>query len=288
MVPILRSSAVCTQRLKHALRWGNTKKMPQARATFVPRLGCSAPALAAECAKSGTATSGMNMPMRTDEPRPVRLQDYRPPDWLVDTVELDVSLDASATRVRASLLLRPNPKAAAPAPLVLDGDGLALVALRLDGEPLAPAHYVATPDRLSLAQPPQRPFRLEIETQVDPSANTQLMGLYRSGKTYCTQCEAEGFRRITYFPDRLDVMAVYTTRIEANVTDAPVLLANGNLKESGTLSGGKRHFAVWHDPFPKPSYLFALVGGTLGFVEDHFRTMSGRDVTLRIYVEPGK
>jgi len=91
---------------------------------------------------------------------------------------------------------------------VLDGDDLALVALRLDGEPLAPAHYVATPDRLSLAQPPQRPFRLEIETQVDPSANTQLMGLYRSGKTYCTQCEAEGFRRITYFPDRPDVMAV--------------------------------------------------------------------------------
>ncbi len=226
--------------------------------------------------------------MRTDEPHPIRLQDYRPPDWLVDTVELDVSLDATATRVRAALLLRPNPKAAAPAPLVLDGDGLTLVALKLDGEPLAPEHYVATPDRLSLAQPPQRPFRLEIETSVDPSANTQLMGLYRSGKTYCTQCEAEGFRRITYFPDRPDVMAVYTTRIEADITDAPVLLANGNLKETGTLPDGKRHFAVWHDPFPKPSYLFALVGGTLGFVEDHFRTMSGRDVTLRIYVEPGK
>jgi aminopeptidase N len=173
--------------------------------------------------------------MRTDEPHPIRLQDYRPPDWLVDTVELDVSLDASATRVRAALLLRPNPKAAAPAPLVLDGDGLALVALKLDGEPLAPAHYVATPDRLALAQPPQRPFRLEIETRVDPSANTRLMGLYRSGKTYCTQCEAEGFRRITYFPDRPDVMAVYTTRIEADIADAPVLLANGNLKDSGTV-----------------------------------------------------
>jgi aminopeptidase N len=226
--------------------------------------------------------------MRTDEPHPIRLQDYRPPDWLVDTVELDVSLDATATRVRASLLLRPNPKAAAPAPLVLDGDGLTLATLKLDGELLAPVHYVATPDRLSLAQPPQRPFRLEIETRVDPSANTQLMGLYRSGKTYCTQCEAEGFRRITYFPDRPDVMAVYTTRIEADIADAPVLLANGNLKESGTLPGGKRHFAVWHDPFPKPSYLFALVGGTLAFVEDHFRTMSGREVTLRIYVEPGK
>jgi aminopeptidase N len=226
--------------------------------------------------------------MRTDEPRPVRLQDYRPPDWLVDTVELDVSLAPSATRVRASLLLKPNPKAAAPAPLLLDGDDLKLVALSLDGEPLAPEHYVATPDSLTIAQPPQRPFRLDIETLVDPSANTQLSGLYRSGKTYCTQCEAEGFRRITYFPDRPDVMAVYTTRIEADITDAPVLLANGNLVDSGTAPGGNRHFAVWHDPFPKPSYLFALVGGTLAFVEDRFRTMSGRDVTLRIYVEPGK
>src|SRR5262245_35024097 len=161
--------------------------------------------------------------MRTDEPRPVRLQDYRPPDWLVDAVELDVSLAPSAPRVRASLLLKPNPKAAAPAPLLLDGDDLKPVALSLDGEPLAPAHYVATPDLLTIARPPQRPFRLEIETLVDPSANTQLSGLYRSGKTYCTQCEAEGFRRITDFPDRPDVMAVYTTRIEADIADAPML-----------------------------------------------------------------
>src|SRR5215467_10569360 len=226
--------------------------------------------------------------MRTDDPRPVRLQDYRPPDWLVETVELDVSLDPSAARVRAALLLKPNPKSVAPAPLLLDGDGLKLVSLHLDGAPLAPEHYVATPDHLTIAQPPQRAFKLEIETLVDPSANTQLTGLYRSGKTYCTQCEAEGFRRITYFPDRPDVMAVYTTRIEADVADAPVLLANGNLLSSGTLAGGIRHFAVWHDPFPKPSYLFALVGGTLAFIEDQFRTMSGRDVTLRIYVEPGK
>src|SRR5215470_907951 len=229
----------------------------------------------------------MNMPMRTDEPRLVRLQDYRPPDWLVDTVELDVSLAPAATRVRAMLLLKPNPKAAAPAPLLLDGDGLTLVALKLDGEPLAAEHYVATPDSLTIAQPPQRPFRLEIETLVDPSANTQLSGLYRSGKTYCTQCEAEGFRRITFFPDRPDVMAVYTTRIEADKTEAPVLLSNGNLVEHGETAGG-RHFAVWHDPHPKPSYLFALVGGDLACVEDHFVTMSGRDVTLRIYVEHGK
>ena len=226
--------------------------------------------------------------MRTEQALPVRLQDYRPPDWLVETVELDVSLDPTATRVRATLMLKPNPKATTPAPLVLDGDGLNLVGLKLDGAPLATERYVTTPDSLTIAQPPQQPFLLEIETLVDPSANTKLMGLYRSGGTYCTQCEAEGFRRITYFPDRPDVMAVYTTRIEADKASTPVLLANGNLVRSGDVPGNGRHFAVWHDPFPKPSYLFALVGGNLAHVEDHFRTMSGRDVVLRIYVEPGK
>jgi aminopeptidase N len=226
--------------------------------------------------------------MRTEEARPVRLEDYRPPDWVVETVELDVKLDPAATRVRATLALRPNGNGAAPAPLTLDGDALDLRGLKLDGATLPPEQFVATADRLTIAQPPHRPFRLEIETVVDPSANTQLMGLYRSGAIYCTQCEAEGFRRITYFLDRPDVMAVYTTRIEAEKADAPVLLANGNLVASGDLPGTSRHFAVWHDPFPKPSYLFALVGGKLACVEDRFRTMSGRDVTLRIYVEAGK
>ena len=226
--------------------------------------------------------------MRTEEARPVRLEDYRPPDWLVESVELDVTLDPVATLVRATLTLRPNGNGAAPAPLVLDGDALDLRALKLDGAALPPEQFVATADRLTIAQPPHRPFRLEIETVVDPSANSQLMGLYRSGSIYCTQCEAEGFRRITYFPDRPDVMAVYTTRIEAEKADAPVLLANGNLIASGDVPGTSRHFAVWHDPFPKPSYLFALVGGKLACVEDRFRTMSGREVTLRIYVEAGK
>ena len=226
--------------------------------------------------------------MRTEEARPVRLEDYRPPDWLVESVELDVTLDPVATLVRATLTLRPNGNGTAPAPLMLDGDALELRALKLDGAALPPEQFVATADRLTIAQPPHRPFRLEIETVVDPSANTQLMGLYRSGSIYCTQCEAEGFRRITYFPDRPDVMAVYTTRIEAEKADAPVLLANGNLIASGDVPGTSRHFAVWHDPFPKPSYLFALVGGKLACVEDRFRTMSGREVTLRIYVEAGK
>jgi len=225
--------------------------------------------------------------MRTEQSVPIRLEDYRPPDWLVETVDLDVSLDPTATRVRAALRLKPNPKAAAPAPLVLDGDGLKLVSLKLDGEALASDRFVAAPDGLTIAQPPQRPFTLEIETVIDPSANTQLMGLYRSGATYCTQCEADGFRRITYYPDRPDVMAVFTTRIEADKAECPVLLANGNLVASGDVTGSGRHFAVWHDPFPKPCYLFALVGGDLACVEDSLRTMSGRDVVLRIFVEPG-
>ncbi|HTT46705.1 MAG TPA: aminopeptidase N [Pseudolabrys sp.] len=224
--------------------------------------------------------------MRTDTAQPIRLKDYRPPDWLVETVSLDFSLHPMQTKVRATLALKPNPEAAA-APLVLDGDGITLTGLKLDGTVLPADSYVATPDSLTIAQAPNRPFTLEIETLVDPTANTQLSGLYRTSGNYCTQCEAEGFRRITYFPDRPDVMAVYTTRIEADKTETPVLLANGNLIDSGDLGGG-RHFATWQDPHKKPSYLFALVGGDLAYIEDRFVTMSGRSVTLRIYVEPGK
>ncbi|MGI8527680.1 MAG: aminopeptidase N, partial [Pseudolabrys sp.] len=224
--------------------------------------------------------------MRTDTGQPVRLSDYREPDWLVETVDLEFSLHPTKTKVRAVIALKPNPHAP-PAPLVLDGDGLKLLSLKLDGAALPPENFAATPDRLILPQPPQRAFRLEIETLVDPTANTQLSGLYRTGGNYCTQCEAEGFRRITYFPDRPDVMAVYSTRIEADKTETPVLLSNGNLADNGDLPGG-RHFALWRDPHPKPSYLFALVGGDLAHIEDTFRTMSGREVTLRIYVEHGK
>ena len=224
--------------------------------------------------------------MRTDISQPIRLKDYLPPAWLVETVMLKVELHPTQTKVRATLAFKPNPKSGA-APLALDGDGLTLTSIKLDGAVLPPTNYVATPDSLIIAQPPKGPFTLEIETLVDPTANTQLSGLYRTSGNYCTQCEAEGFRRITYFPDRPDVMATYTTRIEADKNEAPVLLANGNLIESGDMPEG-RHFAVWSDPHPKPSYLFAMVGGGLGVVEDKFTTMSGRDVVLRIYVEPGK
>jgi aminopeptidase N len=224
--------------------------------------------------------------MRTDTAQPIRLKDYRPPDWLVETVALDFSLHPTQTKVRATLALRPNPDAAT-APLVLDGDGLTLTSLKLDGVALPAENYAATSNSLTIAQPPNGPFTLEIETLVDPTVNTQLSGLFCTSNTFCTQCEPEGFRRITYFPDRPDVMAIYTTRIEADKAQTPVLLSNGNLIESGDLPSG-RHYAVWNDPHPKPSYLFALVGGNLVHIEDRFSTMSGRDVTLRIYVEPGK
>ena len=225
---------------------------------------------------------------RDAEPQYVRLSDYLPPDWLVDTVHLDVRLHPTATRVTARLALRPNPQGREGSPIVLDGDELTLKSVVLDGRPLAGTAYAATPSALTIFAPPQQPVVLEIETLIDPSANTKLMGLYRSSGTYCTQCEAEGFRRITYFPDRPDVLAVYTTRIEAEHEEAPVLLGNGNLRESGPIEGTSRHYAVWHDPWPKPCYLFALVGGRLDRITEPFVTATGKPVELGIYVEPGK
>ncbi|MFZ0205622.1 MAG: aminopeptidase N, partial [Roseiarcus sp.] len=225
--------------------------------------------------------------MRTHVGQPVRLADYRVPDFLIDSVDLDISLDRSVTRVVATLALRPHPEGRVDAALELDGDELALTALRLDGEALEPSAYDATPSALRLANPPRRPFTLRIETRLNPSANTKLMGLYRSGSAYCTQCEAEGFRRITYFLDRPDVLSVYRVRLEADKAEAPVLLANGNLESTGEAGPG-RHFAVWRDPFKKPCYLFALVAGDLGRVAGEFITISGRRVELGIYVEPGR
>ncbi|TNC11660.1 aminopeptidase N [Methylobacterium terricola] len=220
-------------------------------------------------------------------PSIVRLADYRPSDYLIDRVALDVRLHPTETRITATLALRPNPAGEPGAPLILDGDELTLLAIALDGQPTGPGAIEVTPRSLTLHQPPQRPFVLEIATQVNPSANTKLMGLYRSNGVYCTQCEADGFRRITYFLDRPDVMAVYTTRIEAERSEAPVLLGNGNPVEHG-VAGLTRHYAVWHDPHPKPAYLFALVGGHLGRVASRFTTMEGRDVEIAVYVEPGK
>lgn len=225
--------------------------------------------------------------MRDESGAVIRLEDYRPTDYLIDRAELDIRLDRHATRILAKLHLRANPAGRPAVPLVLDGDELRLVSLAIDDVPASPQAFEASPERLVVHAPPAQPFTLTIETETDPTANTKLMGLYRSGSAYCTQCEAEGFRRITYFLDRPDVLCVFTTRIEADRQEAPVLLGNGNPVAAGEAGGG-RHFAIWHDPFPKPCYLFAIVGGRLDKVADRFTTMSGRAVDVAVYVEPGK
>ncbi|WP_099865096.1 aminopeptidase N [Pararhizobium haloflavum] len=226
--------------------------------------------------------------MRTDTGQVFHLEDYRPTDFIIDAVSLTFRLAPQATRVISQLTLRRRPGAASDAPLVLDGDGLNLVSLAIGDAPAEKQRYTATPEMLTVHDLPEsETFTLTVETEIDPSANSQLMGLYRSSGVYCTQCEAEGFRRITYFLDRPDVLSVYTVRMEAETKDAPLLLSNGNPVESGDLGNG-RHFAVWHDPHPKPSYLFALVAGDLGVVEDEFTTMTGKPVVLKIFVEHGK
>ena len=226
--------------------------------------------------------------MRTSVGQPVRLSDYRVPDYFIDNVELDVSLDIHATRVVSTLSLRPNPAGQERAPLSLDGDELVFTSARLDSEPLEPADFEASPSEFLLRRPPKRAFTLSIETRLDPAANTKLMGLYRTGSAYCTQCEAEGFRRITYFLDRPDVLSTYRVRLEADRAEAPVLLSNGNLEATGEADTPRRHFAIWRDPHKKPCYLFALVAGDLGHIEDSFITASGRKVALAIYVEHGR
>jgi aminopeptidase N len=225
--------------------------------------------------------------MRTEDPLLVRLVDYKAPDFLIDRVYLDIKLDLKNTRIKSRLAIRPNPAGREGVPLVLDGDELVFLGARLNKQPLDAARYVVAPEKFMLADPPHGTFELEIETELEPSANTKLMGLYRSGSAYCTQCEAEGFRRITYFLDRPDVLSVYTTRIEADRAQAPILLSNGNPAEAGAVPDSERHFAIWHDPFPKPCYLFAVVGGDLGSIRDTFTTQSGRNVDLAIYVEHG-
>ncbi|MEP6567222.1 MAG: M1 family aminopeptidase, partial [Mesorhizobium sp.] len=226
--------------------------------------------------------------MRTDTGQVFKLEDYRPNDYLIPETNLTFRLSPDATRVIAVLTIERRDGVAASVPLVLDGDGLTLIRVAIDGHELAPADFLATPDQLTIIRPPAAArFQLLIETELAPARNEALMGLYRSSTVYCTQCEAEGFRRITYFLDRPDVLSVYTVRIEAKRNEAPLLLSNGNPAESGALADGW-HYAVWHDPFPKPSYLFALVAGALGKLADSFVTQSGRTVELGIYVEPGK
>jgi aminopeptidase N len=227
--------------------------------------------------------------MNKNSPKTIHLKDYTPPSHLIDRVEIDVKFHAEETLVASRLAIRPNPVSPGKeGPLELDGESLRLIRIAVDGRELAPDDYSVKQQKLTIHRPPAGPFKLEISTMCSPKANTELSGLYLSNGIYCTQCEAEGFRRITYFLDRPDVLARFKVRIEAEKTEAPVLLANGNLIENGEIAGTGRHYAVWEDPFPKPCYLFAMVGGNLAVAEDSFTTMSGRKIALRIYVEPGK
>ncbi|MCC6535149.1 MAG: aminopeptidase N [Burkholderiales bacterium] len=217
----------------------------------------------------------------------VRLADYTPPAFLIPAVDLSFDIRDDATAVTARLTCVRNPASADPrASLVLDGDELTLEAVRLDGKLLGAGEFGADRERLTLPQVPQR-FILETVCTLDPANNTKLMGLYASSNGFFTQCEAEGFRRITYFIDRPDVMARFTTTIRADKNRFPVLLSNGNPVAQGGAKGG-RHWVKWVDPFPKPSYLFAMVAARLDRLDDSFRTASGRSVRLQIYVEPGK
>jgi len=225
--------------------------------------------------------------MRTEQAAVIRQEDYLVPDYLIDETYLSFYLNKEATSVQSKLHIRRNPKAGEGLPeLVLNGEQLELLEVKLNGQILSKQDYQVDERYLRL-QPKQANFILETQVRIYPHNNTALEGLYQSaaGKMYCTQCEAEGFRKITYYLDRPDVMSRFTVRITADKSRYPVLLSNGNLIDSGKTQIEGEHFALWHDPFSKPCYLFALVAGNLSCVEDGFTTKSGRKVTLRIYVE---
>ena len=215
-------------------------------------------------------------------PKETFLADYLVPDYLVDNVALYFDLGRAETTVRSVLSMRRNPLGQG-GDCVLDGEKLTLKSIKIDGRELQGNEYLRTDKALFISKVPEQ-FDLEIEVLIHPDKNTALEGLYHSGRLLCTQCEAEGFRRITYYPDRPDIMAVFTVSIEAEKADWPIMLSNGNLEQKGQLENG-RHWVSWHDPHPKPSYLFALVAGDLHIQKDSFVTTSGRKVALEIYVD---
>jgi aminopeptidase N len=222
--------------------------------------------------------------MTTDRPQTIYLDDYTPPDFLIDNTELHFVLGEEVTQVRSTLSVRRNPeKTTERPPLKLNGEQLQLVSIKLDGESLSHDQFQTNAEDITIPHVPAH-FQLDIEARIKPQENTALEGLYQSSGNFCTQCEAEGFRKITYFLDRPDVMSKFTTTIVADKVHYPALLANGNLIDSGDLDGNQ-HFATWQDPFPKPCYLFALVAGNLICKEDVYVTRSGRPVTLKIYVQ---
>ncbi len=221
--------------------------------------------------------------MKTDLPIVTRLKDYTAPAFEIMTIDLDFNLDPQKTVVTSIMAI--SGTTGKPTDFFLNGEDIKLVSIKVDGKPISKTKLRQNKTGITLKKMPTK-FTLEITTECDPSANTSLMGLYVSGGRFCTQCEAEGFRRITYFPDRPDMLATYNVRIEADKAAYPTLLSNGNCIQEGDLPNG-RHFAQWQDPFPKPCYLFALVAGKFDTVSDIFTTMNGRKIPLDIYVDPG-
>jgi aminopeptidase N len=224
------------------------------------------------------------MHYRDSQPRTIHLKDYRPPNYYIDRTELYIQLYENETLVSAVTSYRRSDKTDEDvSELVLNGEQLELRKISINGVVLDSQDYVVTSDELIISRVPEQ-FELATLVAIKPQDNTSLEGLYKSNKMFCTQCEAEGFRKITYYLDRPDVMAEFKTTIEADKNDYPVLLSNGNPVARGELDNG-RHWVTWHDPFKKPCYLFAVVAGDLVCLEDTFVTMSGRSVALQIFVE---
>jgi len=214
------------------------------------------------------------------------LADYRVPRYLVDSIDLRFELDPERTRVTSRMRVRRNPAAMDDlSPLVLCGRDLELKSIAIDGEVVVPDDYTVEGESLSLIAPDA--CEVVVETELRPAGNHSGLGLFVAGGVLATHCEAEGFRRITYFPDRPDVLATYTVTLSADRKRFPALLSNGNLVSQGTGDDG-RHWATWHDPYPKPCYIFAIVAGDLGWLEEQYLTRSGRQVRLRIYANHAK
>ena len=224
--------------------------------------------------------------MRDASPQTVFLKDYTPPEYLIEQIELNFDLDEQHTQVRSTLSLRRNPQSQdSSAALTLLGEELQLVSIAIDGQALEQSQYLLGEEALVVHEVPQdRPFQIVIENLINPQANTALEGLYLSSSMLCSQCEAQGFRKITWFLDRPDVMSRFKTTLTADKSKYPVLLSNGNKVGQGELENN-RHWVSWEDPFAKPCYLFALVAGQLECVADEFITMSGRRIALEIFVE---
>ncbi|MCO5612434.1 hypothetical protein L7F22_066701 [Adiantum nelumboides] len=282
---IIRLGA-CSTNHTCGLRFGRRASFEWLRSTsWILRRTLFLQSLGGELARVTSAVATEAIPkeeMAKEAPKEIFLKDYKKPDYYFDTVQLNFVLGEEHTIVHSNISVVSHHQGGAHASLKLDGVDVKLRSLKVNGEDVKDGGYTLSAKQLILHHPPSTSFKLEITTEIEPQNNTTLEGLYKSTGIFCTQCEAEGFRRITFFQDRPDVMAKFTTRIEADKSLYPVLLSNGNVVEQGDLPEG-RHYAIWEDPFKKPCYLFALVAGQLASRDDDFTTCSGRKVSLRIW-----